>query len=59
MEAGESPTSLGSCKALHAIAWWRGYAAQTSEKLPDVDMQLTPFRYLKDIYAVCACMQHL
>eukprot|EP00965_Chrysotila_dentata_P254658 6211951-Pleurochrysis_carterae.AAC.2 len=50
MEGEESPTSLCSAKALHCIAWWRAYAAQTSEKLPDVAMQLTPFRYMKDIY---------
>eukprot|EP00965_Chrysotila_dentata_P243386 6205385-Pleurochrysis_carterae.AAC.1 len=53
-EGEDAPTSVGSLKALHAIAWWRGYAEQTSEKLPDVNMQLTPFRYLKDIYAVRA-----
>eukprot|EP00965_Chrysotila_dentata_P157613 5206896-Pleurochrysis_carterae.AAC.1 len=51
-EGEESPTSLCSSKALHCIAWWRAYAEQTSEKLPDVALQLTPFRYLKDIYEV-------
>eukprot|EP00965_Chrysotila_dentata_P126798 4193741-Pleurochrysis_carterae.AAC.2 len=53
-EGEDAPTSVGSLKALHAIAWWRGYAEKTSEKLPDVNMQLTPFRYLKDIYALPA-----
>eukprot|EP00965_Chrysotila_dentata_P053694 1781104-Pleurochrysis_carterae.AAC.2 len=51
-EKEDTPSSLGSSKALHAVAWWLGYAPQTSEKLPDVRMQLTPFQDLKDIYEV-------
>eukprot|EP00965_Chrysotila_dentata_P139792 4621470-Pleurochrysis_carterae.AAC.1 len=50
-------TSTG--KSLHAISWWLSYAEQTSEKLPDIDMQLTPFRYVRDIYDVRqSCPRH-
>eukprot|EP00965_Chrysotila_dentata_P261407 6214242-Pleurochrysis_carterae.AAC.2 len=41
---------LSSTKSLLAISWLIAYAKQTSEKLPDVAIQLTPHRYLRDIY---------
>eukprot|EP00965_Chrysotila_dentata_P220942 6192096-Pleurochrysis_carterae.AAC.1 len=41
---------LSTTKSLEAIAWWTSYAEQTSEKLPDVELMLTPHRYLRDIY---------
>eukprot|EP00965_Chrysotila_dentata_P141807 4687259-Pleurochrysis_carterae.AAC.1 len=42
--------ALSSSKLLEAIAWWKSHAEQMSEKLPDVDLMLTPHRFLRDIY---------
>ena len=41
-----------TAKTLHAIAWYTSYANQVSEKLPDQDFIMTPYRYVKDIYEV-------
>eukprot|EP00965_Chrysotila_dentata_P231122 6198166-Pleurochrysis_carterae.AAC.1 len=50
--ARDKKPDLRSVKSLNVIAWWTAYAEQTSEKLPDVDQQLTPHRYLADIHDV-------
>eukprot|EP00965_Chrysotila_dentata_P239697 6203254-Pleurochrysis_carterae.AAC.1 len=37
-------------KTLSVVSWWRGYANETSEKLPDMDMLMTPHRQIRDIH---------
>ena len=41
---------------LNAISWMLSYAQQVSEKLPDQNILMTPFRHVKDIWEVHALL---
>eukprot|EP00965_Chrysotila_dentata_P186410 6155323-Pleurochrysis_carterae.AAC.1 len=44
-----------SNKSAHIITWWQKYADETSKKLPDMDVLMTPHRFINFIHEVCAC----
>ena len=35
---------MPKAKTVYAIAWWRKYAEETAERLPDQDYLMTPCR---------------